>query len=86
MDIARFYKGVADHGGDPDGQLDYAWVLNRIEDDDHPRYGPPLPWSMRPVLDRILHDIYAPAIRAALNQPSLLTTEYRTWSTDDSAS
>ena len=65
--LLRFYQAVSQEDDYECGAPDYKWVLRHIEDQDHPIYGPPLPWSLRPNFDRILHDIYGPAIREAIN-------------------
>lgn len=70
MNLFRFYKAVADDHEERDGSyVNYDWLLRKLEEEDHPHYGPPLPPS---VLDRVLREDYAPAMRAALHEGSAL--------------
>lgn len=60
--MLRFYKGIADHTyPEEPGTPDYQWVLDRMEDEDHPRLGPPLPPS---IFDKMLREVYAPHVAA----------------------
>lgn len=68
MNVFRFYKAVADNTYD-DEHVDIDYVLAQLEEEDHPHFGPPLPPS---IMDRVLMDIYAPALREALNRPSIM--------------